>query len=62
METGLRTNGAGVPYTLLLRIEAIDWVSNFWASTMHESHFTLVVLDSGDRFILQNGMVLHDMS
>ena len=25
LETGLRTNGAGIPYTLLLRIEAIGF-------------------------------------
>ena len=34
LETGLRTNSAGIPYTLLLRIEANHWVSNFWASTV----------------------------
>ena len=32
LETGLRPNSAGIPYTLLLRIEAIG-VSNSWAST-----------------------------
>ena len=30
LEPGLRPNSAGIPYTLLLRIEA-TWVSNFWA-------------------------------
>ena len=32
LETGLRPNRAGIPYTLLLRVE--HWVSNFWASTV----------------------------
>ena len=36
--TGLRPNSAGIPYALLLRIEAIG-VSNFWASTVDPKHF-----------------------
>ena len=40
LETGLRTNSAGIPYTLLffLRASFKDrgyWVSNFWASTVN---------------------------
>ena len=35
LETGLRPNSAGIPYTLLLRIEAYE-VSNCWASTVYE--------------------------
>ena len=34
LETGLRTNSAGIPYTLLLRIEAIGF-PNFWVSTVY---------------------------
>ena len=32
LETGLRPNSAGIPYTLLLDLGY--WVSNFWASTV----------------------------
>ena len=33
LETGLRATRAGIPYTLLLRIEAIRF-GTFWASTL----------------------------
>ena len=35
LETGLRSNSAGIPYTLLLRIEAMGFPS--WASTVEET-------------------------
>ena len=40
LETGLRTNSAGIPYTLLLRIEAIGFPT-FWLLLYPESPIPL---------------------
>ena len=39
LKTGSRTISAGIPYTLLLRLEA--GVSNFWASAIGLRDYTL---------------------